>query len=162
MIGKNFVFRAIKNMIFNYLGYRSNDSQNSKAKDNTMNGNQNKKSKSSYFQGITINGNSLNISGSYSSIRVDNGGIFIDGKQVDPETYKGKLNVDLVVNGDVENVDTVGRVEVKGAVKGNINTTGSVDCGNVGGDIDTTGSVTVSGNVAGDIDTVGPVRVGSN
>ena len=47
------------------------------------------------------------------------------------------------VTGNSGRIDTAGRVEVGGDVQGNINTTGSVTCGKVSGNINTVGKVTV-------------------
>lgn len=59
--------------------------------------------------------------------------------------YVFKTNSDecisIVVEGNVDTIDTQGSVEVKGDVSGDISTQGSVECGNVGGDIQTQGSV---------------------
>ena len=88
------------------------------------------------------------------------GGDLISGDRIMQQGYNYEvivegnvLNLDtqgrVTVNGTVGKVDTQGRVEVKGDVKGNVKTMGRVDVeGSVGGDIDTMGKVVIMNNKA--------------
>ncbi len=104
---------------------------------------------------VTINGKTFTSNG--GSISIINNKIYIDNKDVTPDSKEiniqvtgnvDKLEVDsclkVSVTGDVHNVKTVsGIVDVGGKVTGDINTiSGSVRCGNVGGNIST-----ISGSV---------------
>ena len=97
---------------------------------------------------IIINGEEITLTGSGSSIVINNGKIIVDGKVIRSELAS---KVEVTVNGDVNSLDCSGSVTVHGNV-------GSIDCGNsctvngnVHGDIDAGNSVTC-GNVAGNID----------
>lgn len=103
------------------------------------------------FQSITVNGKTIQCSGSNVVIR--NGKIIVDNTIVYSDMTG---HVEVVVNGDVNKLDCSGSVEVHGNsgdidcggsctvggdVNGNIDAGGSVRCGNVSGDIDAGGSV---------------------
>ena len=86
------------------------------------------------------------------------------GKSMAAQNYAKKLEnkepVNIIVNGNAENISCGNSVEVKG------NVTGDIDCGNsvkiggdMQGDIDCGNSVNISGNHTGDIDAGGSVRI---
>lgn len=88
-----------------------------------------------------------------------NGTVYLEDKEI---LKVDERKIEVIVNGNVESLDTVAKVEVKGNA-GEINTVGSVTVGeDVLGSINTTGSVSVEGNVSGSISTVGKVTVGGN
>ena len=86
---------------------------------------------------ITINGKTITLSG--SNVIINNGRIIVDGKTIQ-EYSSGDIKV--VIEGDINNIDCGGSVEVHG-------NSGSINCG---------GSCEVSGNVLGDIDAGGSVK----
>lgn len=66
----------------------------------------------------------------------------------------------IVIEGDVQDINTMGKVEIHGSVTGDINTMGKVECGgDVNGKINTSGNIAVSGNVNRNIETMGKVTV---
>ena len=91
---------------------------------------------------ITINGKTIVSSG--DTIIVRNGKVISDGVTIQDNLYG---DVEITIDGDVKNIDTVGNVTVNG---------------NVTGDIDTTGNVIVSGDVNGDVDCMGNIRINKN
>lgn len=60
--------------------------------------------------------------------------------------------------GDLATLDCGGSVNVKGNVLGNVDSGGSVECGDVGGDVDAGGSVKC-GKVNGDVDAGGSIKM---
>lgn len=104
--------------------------------------------------------NSITINGEYivtdaQSITINNGTVIANGVVI-----KSGLSgvVELKVEGDLMSINTAGNVTVHGDVHGDVDTTGNVNCQNVGGDVDTTGTVNC-GQVHGDIDTTGNVNI---
>ena len=101
---------------------------------------------------ININGQTIMCSG--NNISINNGVIKVDGKVI-KQCEIGNLNV--TIEGDIENIacdgsvtvngnvsksiDCNGSVKVSGDVVGNIDCSGSCSCGNVSGNIDAGGSV---------------------
>ena len=92
------------------------------------------------FSNVTVNGKTINCSG--SNMVISNGNIIVDGNVIQSEIGN---NAKIVINGDVNKIDCSGSVEVHG-------NSGEIDCG---------GSCTVSGNVNGDIDCGGSVECGN-
>lgn len=116
--------------------------------------------------GQTVFGNTKDV------IKIDNGRVYVNDILIEglvdfeltiktskdqPEIKTNNFNVTVYgnvnkvntvgrvsVTGNTGKIDTTGRVEVGGDVNGNINTTGSVTCGKVSGNIDTVGKVTVN------------------
>lgn len=88
---------------------------------------------------IKINGKTIASSG--DTIVVKDGKIILDDRKIYDNIHG---DVEITIDGDVKNIDTVGNVTVNG---------------NVTGDIDTTGNVIVSGYVNGDIDCTGNVKL---
>lgn len=88
------------------------------------------------------------------SITIRNGELIIDGKII--AGIKDLSHV--VINGNVNNLNVTGSVEVSGNVTGGVDAGGSVTCGDVEGDVDAGGSVTAK-NISGDIDAGGSVHV---
>lgn len=104
------------------------------------------------FSQITINGETIRCSGSNITIR--DGAIVIDGKEVSIYDRVAPVQLQVVIDGNVNQIHCTGSVEVRG-------NSGSIDCGgscsvggDVTGDIDAGGSVTC-GNVTGNIDAGG-------
>ena len=79
---------------------------------------------------VVINGHEMNFSGS-GSISVNGNNVVINGQTIDSEFVEGK-NIDIRVEGNVDNIETTGSV----SVNGNVN---RVDAG---------GSVRISGDAA--------------
>lgn len=109
---------------------------------------------------IVINGKKLHYEG---SLTVINGKYFVNGKEVTDwnELAKDQKQVNIEIHGDVEKIDveccdqititgnvkkvktTSGDVEIHGDVDGDVESvSGSIECGNVGGD-----ARTISGNI---------------
>ena len=108
------------------------------------------------FGNITINGNSMTITGDCKTIVTKNGKIFIDGV----EAEGAKDVVDIHVEGNVGSIKCRGSVDVSGDVEKSVDAGGSVTCGNVGGSADAGGSVNC-GNVTGNADAGGSVNCGN-
>ena len=120
------------------------------------------------FNSITINGKTISCSG--RNITVRNNTVIVDGKVVEDGLTAG---INIVVNGDVENIKCSGDVEVRGHVigdidcggsctvdgyvEGNIDAGNSVRCGDITGDVDAGNSVHC-GRISGDVDAGGNVR----
>lgn len=86
---------------------------------------------------ITINGKKFVSSG--DTVIVRNGKVISDGITIQDNLYG---DVEITIDGDVKNIDTVGNVTVNGNVTGGIDTTGNVTvCGDINGDIDCMGSI---------------------
>lgn len=95
-----------------------------------------------------------------ASVSIKNNKVYINGKEYKDEKLENKEPINIIVNGNAENISCGNSVEVKG------NVTGDIDCGNsvkIGGDmlgdIDCGNSVNISGNHTGDIDAGGSVRI---
>lgn len=100
---------------------------------------------------ISINGKKYYVQG--NNITMINDKIYVDGKEI---TSTESQIVNIIVKGNVNQVQCNGSVEIYGDVKGDINCGGSVTCKNITGDIDCGGSVKCT-NVTGDIDCGGSV-----
>lgn len=98
---------------------------------------------------VRVNGN---VSG--STIISGRNGITINGQRID---VSGST-IEIKLDGDCASIKADGNVTVTGNVKGNIDAGGSVNCGNVGGNVDAGGSVKC-GNVSGDVDAGGSVSM---
>ena len=95
---------------------------------------------------------------SSASIKCYNGKLLVDGKEVD--SVKDYKVCNLIIQGDVVNINCDCSVEVKGSVGGDIDCNGSVKVGgDMHGDIDCNGGVTIKGNHTGDIDAMGSVNI---
>jgi hypothetical protein len=121
------------------------------------------------FTSITINGQTINCSG--SNITISNGKVIIDGKTIQSDMNG---NVHVEIHGDVENIQCGGSVtvhgnvsgcidcgatcNVDGYVNGNVDAGNSVNCGDVTGDVDAGNSVHC-GNISGDVDAGGHVSM---
>ena len=100
----------------------------------------------SVINGITIDGN-------YSSISINNGKIYLDGKLYEPKKKKENLySLDDDVYEPVGDYNFTGQLVINGNV-GNVDATNVTINGDVRGDVDGT-SVTVGGSVHGDVDGV--------
>lgn len=95
-----------------------------------------------------------------ASVSVINGKVYVNGKEYTDEKLVSSPVVNVVINGDVENINCGGSVEVNGKVNGSIDCGGSCTIeGDVEGSIDTGGSVTIRGDHQGPIDAGGSVHV---
>lgn len=93
------------------------------------------------------------------AVKVRNSGIFVNNKTViNGEDVSKVSHIEIKTEGDIVTVDTVGRVEVHGDVKGNVNTMGRVTCHDVRGKVSTMGRVDAK-SVQGGISTMGNVNI---
>lgn len=140
------------------------------------------KSFGSVFEGnstIIISGNGKGKVISGENVSIVNGKVICDGKTYNISDYSDGPEINITVNGNVNTIENVANVTVKGDVKGDIDAGGSVtvtkDCygnidagghvevnGNCGGNIDSGGSTHVGGNCEGDIDSSGSTTVNGN
>lgn len=116
---------------------------------------------------ITINGQTF--TGNNVSVKNYNGDmaggrIIIDGVDVTEQAGNVISNnrITLVLEGDINVVETTQSVVVNGNVLRDVKSRGSVTCGDVHGDVDADGSTQVGGNVGGSIDAGGSVNVGGS
>lgn len=100
---------------------------------------------------VSVNGKTYTVTG--KNIVMINDKVYVDGKEI---TSAESQTINIIVEGNANQVQCNGSVEVRGDVNGNIDCGGSVVCGNITGDIDCGGSVTCS-EVKGDIDAGGSV-----
>lgn len=117
---------------------------------------------------VTMNGrnNRVNVNGieidvpNGSSVSVQNGTVYIDGKKYENEELKDKQVVNLIVNGNPKNV-SASNLEVNGTVKNSIDASGNVTVyGDMEASIDAMGNVTINGSHTGKIDAMGNVITG--
>ena len=95
-----------------------------------------------------------------SSVSIQNGTVYIDGKKYENEKLKDKQVVNLIVNGNPKNV-SASNVEVNGTVKQSIDASGNVTVyGDMEANIDAMGNVTINGSHTGKIDAMGNVVTG--
>lgn len=117
------------------------------------------------------NGNSVNINGRQYNLPPGNVSIvgdkvYLNGQPYnldDPDIKKADSTtvINIVVEGDTENVECNGAVMVTGSAK-DISTAGDVTVGKDCGAINTSGDVEVKGNVSGHINTMGDVEIDGN
>jgi hypothetical protein len=119
---------------------------------------------------VTLNGKTYESEG--GNIVVENGRVFINGKDVSGEQYGGILTIKFegttlaslsVDNGNVECQDVGGNVKAGGSVKavgigGSVKAGGSVHAEKIGGDAFAGGSVN-AGTVKGQADAGGTVHI---
>jgi hypothetical protein len=110
---------------------------------------------------VTVNGKTFEVPN--GNISVINGKIFVNGKEFKGEDIGLKDNyqvVNVVIEGDVDKIDCIGSVEVKGNVYKGIDCGDSVSItGNVDGKISCGGSVSITGEHKGGIDAGGLVSI---
>lgn len=110
---------------------------------------------------ITINGDTIEVVG--NSITIDNNKIYVDGKLFNghrdlENKYKP---ISIVIEGDVESIETECSVSVNGNVKGKICAGGSISInGDVEGNLNAGGSVKIKGAHSGSIVAGGSVKTG--
>ena len=110
---------------------------------------------------VTINGKTIEVPNGNVSIIGDK--IFVNGEEVN--TYGTDLKnscdvINVIIDGNVEQIKCNGSVKVKGDVLKGIDCGGSVDItGDVSGNIDCGGSVKINGEHKGSIDAGGSVSV---
>lgn len=107
----------------------------------------NKKKYTNSYSTVSVNGKTVRVRG--NSISIINDQIIVDGKPL--EEALDQPNITVIVEGDCRSLNACGNVEVKGNahnidcrgschvegnVTGNVNASGSVTCGDVGGAID--------------------------
>lgn len=102
---------------------------------------------------IIINGVRIETTG--NNISVQGNSIFVDGKQVSTNLVG---TVEVRFEGDLASLETHGSATINGSVKGDIDASGSIKCGDVGGSVDAGGSVNC-GNVQGDVDAGGSIQM---
>ena len=93
---------------------------------------------------ITINGKSFR----GKNIRAENGNVYVDEKLVSDE--KGTPKIEIVVEGNLENLRSDGSISVEAQHVGPVDAGGSVQCGDVIGNVDCGGSIQC-GNISGNI-----------
>jgi hypothetical protein len=109
-------------------------------------------------------GSQVNINGSrYSgkNVRIENGKVYVDGNLV--EGGKDDKVINILIEGNVDrlDVDYCNNIVVDGDVNNLESVSGSVKVNTVKGDINTTsGKVEIAGNVEGDVETVSGKVVG--
>ena len=112
---------------------------------------------------VEININGRSYTGKQTEIKKEGNKemIYLDGKLIDELPSSGLWSnyYPIWVNGNVNNINTVGQVDVTGD-SGNIGTTGKVTVNGNSGSINTIGKVDVGGNVSGKISTVGKIITG--
>lgn len=109
---------------------------------------------------VTVNGVSIKVPKN-ASVSVVNGKVFVNGKEYNGEELQNKQVVNLIIIGDVSNVNCNGSVNVYGNVNSSIDCGGSISVdGSVTGDIDCGGSSKVGGYHIGNIDAGGSVTTG--
>lgn len=101
---------------------------------------------------ITINGITIEVSG--NNVSIINGELKVDGVSI-KTGLSGNVNIKW--EGELASLDTTASVQC-GDVKGNVDAGGSVTCGNVGGSVDCGGSCTAD-NITGNIDAGGSVHI---
>ncbi|WP_024622487.1 hypothetical protein [Metaclostridioides mangenotii] len=108
---------------------------------------------------VNVNGVEIDIPNG-SSVSIQNGTVYIDGKKYENEELKDKQVVNLIVNGNPQNVSAT-NVEVNGTVKQSIDASGNVTVyGDMEASIDAMGNVTINGKHTGKIDAMGNVTAG--
>ena len=100
---------------------------------------------------VSVNGKTYTVTG--KNITMIDDKIYVDGKEI---TSTESQIINIIIEGNVNQVQCNGYVEVHGDVNGNIDCGGSVTCGDITGNIDCGGSVSC-GEVKGDIDAGGSV-----
>ena len=104
---------------------------------------------------VIINGHEMNFSGS-GNISINGNSVVINGQTVNGKFIEGK-NIDICVEGNVDNIETTGSVSVNGNA-GHIEAGGSVTVdGDVLNNVNAGGSVHVDGQVRGNINAGGSV-----
>lgn len=103
-----------------------------------------------------VNGVEINVPKG-ANISIIGGQVYVNGKPYQGNELKDCKAVNIIINGDVGDVDCGGSVTCHD-VHGSVDCGGSCTCGNVDGSVDAGGSVTC-GDVQGDIDAGGSVRV---
>lgn len=98
------------------------------------------------FSSITINGKTVNVKG--NNISVINNKIFVDGKVIETGELKG--DVHIIVDGNINKLETESSATIKGDVLGEVKSGTSVTCQNVKGSIKAGTSVSC-GTVGGDV-----------
>lgn len=125
---------------------------------------------------VNINGKKYSFKG--NDVTIENGKIFVDGKEFkeDEDLSNGAKIVNVViegninslkcdcsasVSGNVDEINCAGSVTVGGSVNNDIDCGGSCTVnGDVKGNVDCGGSCTVNGSHIGNIDAGGSVRTG--
>jgi len=118
---------------------------------------------------IIINGNHINGDLVGRQLIINNGKVFVDGKQIETnekiinikiEGDIDKLSCDVVeritVNGNVNNLQTSsGDVDITGNVTNGVSTSsGDVECGNITGNVKTSSGDVKCGNIIGNVNTM--------
>jgi hypothetical protein len=107
---------------------------------------------------ITINGQTY-AAPEGADLAMINGAVYINGEKV-TDGVGGKSQTKIEIEGIIHHLKADGDVSVNGPVRGNINASGSVQCGAVEGNVDCGGSIHC-GNVEGDVDCGGSASCGN-
>ena len=99
---------------------------------------------------VTING----VTYEGNNVSMINNRIIIDGKEVG-ETERAQTQI--VINGNIGNLETDKSVTVNGEITGNVTAGGSVNCDDIGGDVRAGGSVNCD-DIGGDVRAGGSVN----
>ena len=106
---------------------------------------------------VVINGHEMNFSGS-GSISVNGNNVVINDQTIDGEFVEGKT-INIHVEGNVDNIETIGSVSVNGNVN-RVDAGGSVRISGDAAGVNAGGSVHVGGRVHGNINAGGSVHCG--
>ena len=106
---------------------------------------------------VVINGYEMSFSGS-GSIFVNGDNVVINDQVINDEFVEGK-NIDIHVEGNVDNIETTGSVAVNGNVN-RVDAGGSVRISGDAAGVNAGGSVHVDGRVQGNINAGGSVHCG--
>lgn len=103
-----------------------------------------------------VNGIEINVPRG-ANISIINGEVFVNGQPYQGDELKGCKAVNIIINGDVGNIDCGGSVTANN-VHGDVDCGGSCNCGNVSGSVDAGGSVNC-GTVGGNVDAGGSISM---
>lgn len=112
-----------------------------------------------YNNRVVVNGKVYNVP-SGSSVSVQNGVVFVDGRRVTDQINDKIVQVEVHWSGPLAALTVEGGSVRCQDVHGPVQADGSVQAGNVGGDVRAGGSVTCEG-VAGNVQAGGSVKCGS-
>lgn len=124
---------------------------------------------------IVINGRVIKTSGNNSSVTINNGEVWINGRRISDKPDFGQkieltinapvervqiqddAEVEIKVSGRIANLEVQNSIVVNGNIAGNVKAGGSVNCGSIDGNAEVGGSVNC-GNIGGDVRAGGSVN----
>lgn len=98
------------------------------------------------FNSVTINGKTINVKG--NNISVINNKIYVDGNIIETGELSG--DVHIIVDGNINKLETGSSATIKGDVLGDVKSGTSTTCQNINGSVKAGTSVSC-GNVDGDV-----------